>query len=83
MKLLHDCDTETSLFKELEEANRRYEREKQARLHAETLLQQKTLELFHTNQKLAMPSIQPKKNTVASSKTWNLACWKWILWVLS
>jgi PAS domain S-box-containing protein len=49
MKLLHDCDTETSLIKELEEANRRYEREKQARLHAETLLQQKTLELFHTN----------------------------------
>jgi PAS domain-containing protein len=49
MKLLHDCDTETSLVKELEEANRRYEREKQARLHAETLLQQKTLELFHTN----------------------------------
>ena len=52
MELLQNYDSKTALINELEIANKRYERERLARLKAEMLLEQKTVELFHTNQEL-------------------------------
>jgi PAS domain S-box-containing protein len=52
MELLHNCDSATVSTNELTTNLNRYERERQARLHAEALLEQKKLELFHTNQEL-------------------------------
>lgn len=53
MELLHNCDSKSALINELDKAKRQYEREHQARLQAETLLEQKTVELFHTHQELS------------------------------
>jgi PAS domain S-box-containing protein len=54
MELLHNWDSKTASTADLETYKSRYERERIARLKAETLLQQKTLELFHTNQEFCL-----------------------------
>jgi PAS domain S-box-containing protein len=54
MELLHNWDSKTALTSELETYKSRYERERLARLRAEMLLEQKTMELFHTNEELSL-----------------------------
>lgn len=46
------CGSKIALMSEIEVFKRRYERERQARLQAEAILEQKAIELFHVNYEL-------------------------------